>query len=593
MKLKIQLIIGIIFIQINLFSQVGIGIDNPNPHSLLEVYSQNAGILIPRLTEQQRNSLTSSNSTEINLTDTDNSLLIYNTTENCFNYWNSSETEWKSLCGVKGKAKFTINCKDIVINGVYIEGNNLTDSDYISVPVNITKPGTYNIKIITDNNYSFQAEGVFDYIGSYTIKVMGMGTPLKKGENLLTIKSQDLDISCDTAKTISVLPALANVNIQCSTVIVDGVYVVKKPLTETNTIALNVSTTNEGSWEITSNTVNGISFSGSGNFSAAGTYPVTLQGNGTPIESGEYTFKLNASGNGSITNCDFKVKIAVRSMKVLGLGNNTTDGVWNIAGNQKFGGVTNFTYGSLMETDKHFGNNQQATFPVESITMLPLYGESPDLAGTIQSFNPDVIVAEYNFLSGASTSAATVNNIQALVNFVNSGGALVLCMDGDGPTAVRNQNALSITKSIFNDENITVNGLTTARQFLFASANNKIIDGYFFNLLNHNLGSDGGNNFSFTNLPPEKTDYIAYAGSTASNDYISFKHKNKGYLFVGDGAPFSNRYGNIAPYNYPLKFDSSFNPLVNVYSTPPSVNSYFYLNVMAWAFNWAQKHKIQ
>lgn len=70
---------------------VGIDTENPNEKAILEVYSKKAGVLFPRLTTQERNSITTSATT--------NGLLIYNTDEKCFNFYRASINQWEKMCG--------------------------------------------------------------------------------------------------------------------------------------------------------------------------------------------------------------------------------------------------------------------------------------------------------------------------------------------------------------------------------------------------------------------------------------------------------------------------------------------------------------
>jgi hypothetical protein len=65
--------------------------------------------------------------------------------------------------------------------------------------------------------------------------------------------------------------------------------------------------TEMGTWSITSNTVNGYSFSGSGAFGTTETVQVTLYGTGTP--SNDQTDNFTATANYSGGTCTFEVTI--------------------------------------------------------------------------------------------------------------------------------------------------------------------------------------------------------------------------------------------------------------------------------------------
>ncbi|MFB0905226.1 MAG: ice-binding family protein [Nonlabens sp.] len=69
---KILLVIVILLCYISTNAQVGIGTNMPDPSSILDIYSQNKGLLMPRLTTTQRDSII----------DPSKGLMIYNTTLN-------------------------------------------------------------------------------------------------------------------------------------------------------------------------------------------------------------------------------------------------------------------------------------------------------------------------------------------------------------------------------------------------------------------------------------------------------------------------------------------------------------------------------
>ncbi len=78
-------IVLIIFCSIS-YSQVGIGTTMPNPSSILDIQSDKAGLLIPRLTELQKNNIDSPSV----------GLLIYQTNQNK-GFWYFNGTMWKPL----------------------------------------------------------------------------------------------------------------------------------------------------------------------------------------------------------------------------------------------------------------------------------------------------------------------------------------------------------------------------------------------------------------------------------------------------------------------------------------------------------------
>lgn len=73
--------------------------------------------------------------------------------------------------------EYTLNCANIVVNGTYLKGTALSDSEYIEVSVNVAKKGSYAISTTRKNGIIFSSTGVFSSAGPQTVKLMGSGTP--------------------------------------------------------------------------------------------------------------------------------------------------------------------------------------------------------------------------------------------------------------------------------------------------------------------------------------------------------------------------------------------------------------------------------
>jgi len=81
-------------------SNVGIGTTSPSQSAALDVTSTNRGILVPRMTTNKRDSITSP----------ENSLIIFNTTSTCFESYSSTSTSWEPIycqCGNGKNDKWT------------------------------------------------------------------------------------------------------------------------------------------------------------------------------------------------------------------------------------------------------------------------------------------------------------------------------------------------------------------------------------------------------------------------------------------------------------------------------------------------------
>ena len=95
-------------------AQVGIGLTGTiDPNAVLEIKSTDKGLIIPRLTKQQRDAILAPTT----------SMLIWNGTEKCFNFYKNNTQGWLSLCGDNALAKFNIiNCGNIKAAGNYKVG---------------------------------------------------------------------------------------------------------------------------------------------------------------------------------------------------------------------------------------------------------------------------------------------------------------------------------------------------------------------------------------------------------------------------------------------------------------------------------------
>ena len=177
-------------------AQVGINTDQPKATSSLHVSERkniNAtepdvfnGVLIQRYSTTERNYITYDDpptNTILKLSASDNGLTIYNTTENCYNYWNGSTLKWQKLCGTIGPATLDItafNCSnDIEINGKYNTNTPVTSSEYIKVKVNVTELGSYDFKAYANphNGYSYSATGEFTTTGIQFVVMYANGLP--------------------------------------------------------------------------------------------------------------------------------------------------------------------------------------------------------------------------------------------------------------------------------------------------------------------------------------------------------------------------------------------------------------------------------
>ncbi len=89
----------------------------------------------------------------------------------------------------------------------------------------------------------------------------------------------------------------------CTAALISGIYKVGTALDVSNTITISVNITNIGTYTISTNSLNGISFAGAGSFITTGEQSITLTGSGTALAAGTFTYAFGANG------CSFSIII--------------------------------------------------------------------------------------------------------------------------------------------------------------------------------------------------------------------------------------------------------------------------------------------
>ncbi|MDQ3682939.1 MAG: hypothetical protein M3352_07690 [Bacteroidota bacterium] len=202
------------------------------------------------------------------------------------------------------------DCLPKTVVGTYISNIALNDSNYIEAELYISSPGSYTISTDTINGYFFNASGTFSSIGTNRVKLKAIGKPITSG-------TDDFLIRYDTsvcAIQITVLPngsggaatfTLQGAGAACMNAVVGGGFVKNQALTAASKVDVHVNVSTIGSYTVSTNTVNGFSFSGTGNFAATGLQTISLRANGTPLNEGPTRFTVTAGAN----TCTFSANV--------------------------------------------------------------------------------------------------------------------------------------------------------------------------------------------------------------------------------------------------------------------------------------------
>ncbi|GAB2835712.1 hypothetical protein [Ferruginibacter profundus] len=197
------------------------------------------------------------------------------------------------------------NCLPVTVTGVFKVDSAITNALFVDVQINVTTPGTFEIKSDTINGFSFSRTGSVVF-GNNTIRLYGSGKPIAAGLNMFTVKygtsTCSFNITVINSGTSNAVFTLDGAPGICASASAAGTYTVGVALTPANTLTIQVNVTTTGTYAIGAATTSGFLFTGSGVFNITGVQNVTLTGSGTPVIAGTASVSvLNLGGTNSCT----------------------------------------------------------------------------------------------------------------------------------------------------------------------------------------------------------------------------------------------------------------------------------------------------
>ena len=160
----------------------------------------------------------------------------------------------------------------------------------------------------TANGISFSDAGSFTTTGPHTVTLLAKGVPVRPESTAFVPNTGT--VSCNFNLNVAPLPppavfTLSGAPNNCAPVTVNGFYILLKPLDAANTVVIQANITTPGSYTVTTNTANGMSFSASGVFAGSGLQNIILRGSGTPQATGQSTITPNYG----TSTCSFNVTV--------------------------------------------------------------------------------------------------------------------------------------------------------------------------------------------------------------------------------------------------------------------------------------------
>ena len=281
-------------------AQVAIGTSNPSSSAQLEITSTNKGLLLPRLSEEQRNSISSPAA----------GLIIWCT--DCGTYGEMEVFDgigWKNMLGLAPSPGFLVssmNCPAEISQDILSLGKVFSKNLEITFTSNRDKSYSAGLPISSQGvkglTATLQPGQSTNGAGKLVFKIAG--TPLSAGT-----ASFDLGIGDKSCKLIyNVAPPTISA-LNCDAATVSPVFASKDVLYN-GTININYSGGNGAlfpSYSVSSTGVSGLTASFSSGFLTDGNGSLNLTISGTPTSDGIASFALDFLGKPCVINLPVKV----------------------------------------------------------------------------------------------------------------------------------------------------------------------------------------------------------------------------------------------------------------------------------------------
>lgn len=463
--------------------------------------------------------------------------------------------------------RFTVDCTSAVVNGVFKQDEPVTSAHTVTLTVNVEATGDTSIQTNTVGGVYFSSGPLsFEELGRKEVVLSAIGTPTAAGTHTYTL-NQTSGLVSPCTFNIEVERKPVAYNLVCNSLIVRGDYAPNIPMNATNTISINVNVEYVGDYTLTTNTVNGVSFTASGTFSNAGLQEVILRGNGMPLNGGLHHFTLTTNSTMGGNNCNAAIEFVYRKMNILGLG-----------GGAYQAGTASNTEASrvILQAAGNFGPN--GTVKIDQINIVNGgTNQGSALRNLINSNKIDIVIIGYNYLPNAQTT-------QVLQDFVkNKKGVLIHAQENSYNLAVDLMNAISYSSgtSISGTRSTYINPLVTL--------NDPILNGPFGDIRGRSAGSDVNNSYYVTGYSNEFIS-LSHVEDDASRTWF-LKHRSLGYVFIGDGGWTAGDARSSHSNIWPAAISAGGTPIAKSYYRGVLVyNSIMYANTITWAIKYAQEN---
>jgi len=210
------------------------------------------------------------------------------------------------------------NTKELNLIGTSLDGS---QTFQLHLFADTFKIGTYKASLFQSSfEYTTTAKTIYtadQLVGEFIVNITSLssnliagtfsGTAIDSGNTIkqLTLGKFSSSISQNGSPGVAVSTGVLGDSLgNCTPVTLAGTYIQGVPLSASNTMQIQVTVATAGSYLISSNTVNGVSFSKTGTFTSTGVQTIILNGSGSPLKARTLDFVLtygNSTCNFSIT----------------------------------------------------------------------------------------------------------------------------------------------------------------------------------------------------------------------------------------------------------------------------------------------------
>ncbi|QBQ42053.1 hypothetical protein E2P86_13205 [Sphingobacterium psychroaquaticum] len=483
---------------------------------------------------------------------------------------NSDASSGTTTCDVLinlQQVAYTIDCANAVVKGTYKQDVPLTLDNTIEIEIDVVKTGDItDIKATGPGGISFSSGPLaLRALGKQKVVLQGSGTPTGTNDIMLTVLGTPTGGSTSCQVTVPVEAQPVNYTTTCNSIQAIGAYAPNVDMKPSNQIKLDVIVSYPGAWTISTQTENGVTFSGSGTFATTGQQTVYLNATGKGTTDGTFTYNITTNSATS-SSCSVEIPFIYRKMNLLGYGGTAYTPI---------PGSSNYTASVIPKTTANFGPT--GTVKMEGFNVFNSGSLSASALSTyINTNNIDIIVTGY----GANITSATA---AVLVDFI---------VNKKGVVIVQQQDDLSGLAALINGVAGGSVSLTKpgSKHYNISNLNDPIINGPFGDVRGKVFGGDRSDNYAFGNL---SSSLVGLADHASAGTYALIRHTTLGLFVSGDGGAYVGGVTRGDSDSYPARINSSGAPVVNTAYTPNTYNSHIYANALAWAVKYVQENTLE